>query len=142
MSRISFFFSVSPHHVYGSPNLRHYQFIQQPNDEQQQQQTLTTVESTGHQMTKPTNGRIRNETGETDESSVASIDFTHTELVDMPGSWRYQSVPIRTVPRRHRAPIPQSFIEPQQYVSDSEQVVHSSSYRQQQLFGSIPTINR
>ncbi|CAF4895867.1 unnamed protein product, partial [Rotaria magnacalcarata] len=30
----------------------------------------------------------------------------------------------------------------QQYVSDSEQVIRSSSYRQPQLFGSIPTINR
>ncbi|CAF2367143.1 unnamed protein product [Rotaria sp. Silwood2] len=140
---------VSPHHWHGSPILRHYHPSQQPIDEQQQQQQiLTSTQSSGvrsatvPQMAKPTNSRTRIETGETDESSVASFDFTHTDLVDMPGSWRYQSVPVRTVVRRHRAPIPQAFLDSQQYVSDSEQVVRSSSYRQQQLFGSIPTINR
>ncbi|CAF3455329.1 unnamed protein product [Rotaria sp. Silwood1] len=138
---------VSPHHWHGSPILRHYHPSQQTIDEQQQQ-ILTSTQSSGvrsatvPQMAKPANSRIRIETGETDESSVASFDFAHTDLVDMPGSWRYQSAPIRTVTRRHRAPIPQAFLDSQQYVSDSEQVVRSSSYRQQQLFGSIPTINR
>lgn len=136
--------------MYGSPNLRYYPITQQPPDEQQQQQQqiLTTTESTNVRaataphMGQPTNGRIRIETGETDGSSVVSLDFAHGDFVDVPGSWRYQSVPLRAVPRRYRAPIPQSFIDQQQYASDSEQVVRSSSYRQQQLFGSIPTINR
>ncbi|CAF3889551.1 unnamed protein product [Rotaria sordida] len=138
---------VSPHHWHGSPILRHYHPSQQPIDEQQQQ-ILTSTQSSGvrsatvPQMAKPTHSRIRIETGETDESSVASFDFAHTDLVDMPGSWRHQSAPIRSVVRRHRAPIPQAFLDQQQYASDSEQVVRSSSYRQQQLFGSIPTINR
>lgn len=63
----------------------------------------------------------------------------------MPGSWRYQSIPIRAIPRRQRAPIPQSFLDQQHYLSDSEQVVRSPSYRQQQqqaLSNSIPAINR
>jgi len=136
--------------LYGSPTLRYYPVSQQPTDEQQQlqQQVINNTASTNvrsataPQMGQTTNGRLRIETGETDESSVASIDFAHTDLVDMPGSWRYQSIPIRTVPRRYRAPIPQSFLDQQQYLSDSEQFVRSSSYRQPQLFGSIPTINR
>jgi hypothetical protein len=136
--------------LYGSPTLCYYPLTQQPADEQQQQQqqVITTTESTNvrsataPQMIQTTNGRIRIETGETDESSVASLDFAHTDLVDMPGSWRHQSVPIRGVVRRYRAPIPQSFLDQQQYASDSEQVIRSSSYRQQQLSGSIPTINR
>ena len=92
--------------------------------------------------TTPANRQLHIETGETDESSVASFDFAHADLVDMPGSWRYQSVPSRTAARRHRAPIPQSFLDPAQYASDSEQVVYSSSYVQPHLLGSIPTINR
>ncbi len=134
--------------MYGSPTLRYYPLTQQPVDEQQQQQILTHIESTNvrsataPQMGQTSTGRIRIETAETDESSVASLDFAHTDLVDMPGSWRYQSIPIRTVQRRYRAPLPQSFFDQQQYVSDSEQVVTSSSYRQQPLSGSIPTINR
>jgi len=87
-------------------------------------------------------GRTRIATGETDESSVQSIDFAHTDLVEMPGSWRYQSVPYRGMPRRHRPPLPQAFLDQQQYASDSEQVIRPASYRQQQLFGSIPTINQ
>ncbi|CAF5107678.1 unnamed protein product, partial [Rotaria magnacalcarata] len=142
---------VSPHHWHGSPILRYYHPSQQPIDEQQQQQQeqmITSTESTGvrsatmPQLAKTANYQNRIETGETDESSIASFDFSHTDLVDMPGSWRYQSVPARTVVRRHREPIPQSFFDAQQYVSDSEQVIRSSSYRQPQLFGSIPTINR
>lgn len=140
-------FLVSPHHLYGSSTIRYYPLSQQPADEQQQQILTNTVSTNVRSATAPqmghiTNGRTRIETGETDESSVASLDFAHTDLVDMPGSWRYQSVPIRGMPRRYRAPIPQSFLDQQQYVSDSEQIVHSSSYRQPQLFGSIPTINR
>jgi hypothetical protein len=134
--------------LYGSPSLRHYHLTQQPTGEQQ---LLTSTESTGirsataPQMVRTTDGRIRLETGETDGSSLASFDLAHTDFVDMPGSWRYQPVPIRTVARRYRAPIPESFLDTQQYVSDSEQVIRSSSYRQQQqqqLSGSIPTINR
>ena len=80
---------------------------------------------------------------ENDQTSVASLDFAHVEPTDVPGSWRIRSVPIRTVARRQRAPIPAAFLEPQHYVSDSEQVVVPSiSYRQQQIFGSIPTIHR
>jgi hypothetical protein len=105
-------------------------------------------------ITKSTNNR---NLIETDETSIASLDFAHTDLVDVPGSWRYRSlpdgrsIPVTTVTRRYRAPIPQSFIDPQQYASDSEQVVRSSSFRhpQQQLlaqqsrpYGSIPAINR
>ena len=94
------------------------------------------------QVSRANHHRSRIETGETDESSIASLDFAQTDLVDVPGSWRYRSVPSRSVPRRYRAPLPQAFLDTQQYASDSEQVVQSSSYRQQQLFGSIPTINR
>jgi hypothetical protein len=105
----------------------------------------------------PTTKTTRIETGEADGSSIASLDFAHTDLADIPGSWRYRSlpdgrsIPVTTAARRYRAPIPQSFLEPQQYASDSEQVVRSSSFRhpqqQQSLgesrpFGSIPTINR
>ena len=102
----------------------------------------------------PTSKTSRNEAGETDESSIVSLDFAHADLVDAPGSWRYRSVPVATTARRYRAPIPQSVLEHQQYASDSEQVVRSSSFRhppsqqqQQSLeqsrpFGSIPTINR
>jgi hypothetical protein len=104
-----------------------------------------------------TSKTTRIETGETDESSIASLDFAHNDLVDIPGSWRYRSLPDgRSVPvtaagRRYRAPIPQSFIDPQHYASDSEQVVRSASFRhpqqqqplvQSRPFGSIPTINR
>jgi len=91
-------------------------------------------------------------TGEADESSIASLDFAHADIVDVPGSWRYRSVPMNTTGKRYRAPIPQAFLDAQQYASDSEQVVRSSSFRHpQQLqqtliqsrpFGSIPTINR
>ncbi|CAF4367728.1 unnamed protein product, partial [Adineta steineri] len=35
---------VSPHHLYGSPSLRHYHLTQQPTDEQQ---ILSSTESTG-----------------------------------------------------------------------------------------------
>jgi hypothetical protein len=131
--------------LYGSPTFHHYHYSQQPYDEQQ---LLANTETTGvrsatvPQIATTSNGRTRIETGETDESSVASLDFAHTDLVDAPGSWRYRSVPITAATRRHRAPLPQSFLDSQQYVSDSEQVVRSSSFRQQQLFGSIPTINR
>lgn len=142
---------VSPHHGHASPISHHYQPTQEPIDEQQQeqqQQMNINIESTGvrsatmPQMAKSMNNRNRVDTGEAEESSVASFDFAHADLVDMPGSWRYQSVPLRTVVRKHRAPIPQSFLDAQQYVSDSEQIVRSSSYLQPQLFGSIPTINR
>ncbi len=131
--------------MYGSPNLRYYSLSQQPAD---QQQMLTSTETThvraatAPHMGQTANGRIHIETGETDGSSVASLDFAHTDLVDMPGSWRYQSIPIRAIPRRYRAPIPPSFLDQQQYLSDSEQVVHSSNYQQQQLSGSIQAINR
>ena len=128
--------------MYGSPNLRYYPVTQQLVDEQQQQITTNGRSATAPQVGQITNGRARIETGETDESSVQSLDFAHTDLVDMPGSWRYQPVPIRGVPRRYRAPLPQSFLDQQQYASDSEQVIRPSSYRQQQLFGSIPTINQ
>jgi hypothetical protein len=105
----------------------------------------------------PTSKTTRNETGETDESSIASLDFAHTDLGDVPGSWRYRSlpdgrsIPVAAATKRYRQPIPQSFLEPQQYASDSEQVVRSSSFRhpqqeqtlaQSRPFGSIPTINR
>lgn len=64
----------------------------------------------------------------------------------MPGSWRYQSIPIRAISRRQRPPIPQSFLDQQHYLSDSEQFVRSTSYRRQQpsaaLSNSIPAINR
>jgi hypothetical protein len=69
------------------------------------------------------------ETRETDESSLASLDFAHTDLVDIPGLWRYRSlsdgrsVPVTTAGRRYRAPISQSFIDLQHYASDSGQVV-------------------
>jgi hypothetical protein len=148
---------VSPHHLYGSPSFQQYQFSQQTHDERQQQQQapLTSTESTGVRSATvpqmaPTSKTTRNETGETDESSIASLDYVHGDLPDAPGSWRYRSVPVTTTAKRYRAPIPQSFLEPQQYASDSEQVVRSSSFRhpQQQTlaqsrpFGSIPTINR
>ena len=78
--------------------------------------------------------------------------LAHADIVDVPGSWRYRSVPMNTTGKRYRAPIPQAFLDAQQYASDSEQVVRSSSFRHpQQLqqtliqsrpFGSIPTINR
>ena len=121
------------------------------------------TESTGiRSATVPQMAPIRKGTNnrnliETDETSIASLDFAHTDLVDVPGSWRYRSlpdgrsIPVQTAGRRYRAPIPQSFLEHQQYLSDSEQVVRSSSFRhpQQQLlvqqsrpYGSIPTINR
>jgi hypothetical protein len=159
-------FIVSPHHLYGSPTSRHYHLSQQIYDEQQpqqpQQEPLTGTESTGVRSATvpqmaPTTKTTRNEIGETDESSLASIDFAHTDLVDIPGSWGYRSlpdgrsVPVATVGRRYRAPIPQSFIDPQHYASDSEHVVRSSSFRhpqqqqplaQSRPFGSIPTINR
>ena len=100
--------------------------------------------------------RARHEIGETDESSVISLDFGQVDVVDMPGSWRYRSlpdgrsIPVAAVARRQRAPIPQSFLEAPNYASDSEQVVRSSSYRQPQQpilmqsrpFGSIPAMNR
>lgn len=132
-------------------------------DEQQQTVPLTNAESSGvrsatlPQMaptSKASQARGRLEAGETDESSVASLDFAHTDLVDVPGSWRYRSLPDgRSIPvaRRYRAPIPQAFLENQQYASDSEQVIRSSSFRhpqqqhflaQSRPFGSIPTINR
>ena len=141
--------------MYGSPTFRYYPFPQQPADEQQQQQqqVLTTIETnngraaTAPQMGQTTNGRPHTETGEIDEASVASFDFAHADFIDMPGSWRYQSIPIQAIPRRYRAPIPQAFLDQQHYLSDSEQVVRTPSYRQQQgqqqqLSGSIPTINR
>ena len=93
----------------------------------------------------------RNEIGEADESSIASLDFAHVELTDVPGSWRCRSIPVATTAKRYRQPIPQSFLEPQHYASDSEQVVRSSSFRhpqqqqplaQSRPFGSIPAINR
>jgi hypothetical protein len=159
---------VSPHHFYGSPTfLQYYPPTQQTYDDQQQQQQaqLTSAEpaavrsATLPQMAATSRSghvRTRNETGETDESSVASVDFAHADFVDMPGSWRYRSlpdgraIPVNAVTRRYRAPIPQSFLEAQQYASDSEQVLRSSSFRHQpqQLlvqsrpFGSIPTMNR
>jgi hypothetical protein len=98
----------------------------------------------------PTSKHARIETGDTDESSMVSLDFAHTDLADVPGSWRYRSVPVTTT-RRYRAPIPQSFLESQQYASDTEQVVRSSSFRhpqqqpplaQSRPYGSIPAINR
>lgn len=151
----SVLFSVSPHHLYGSPTFQHYHLSQQIYDEQQ---PLAGTESVGVRSATlpqmaPINKTTRNETGETDESSIVSLDFAHADLVDAPGSWRYRSVPVPTAARRYRAPIPQSFLEQQQYASDSEQVVRSSSFRhppsqpQQSLeqsrpFGSIPTINR
>ena len=145
--------------MYGSPTLQHYQLSQQVYDEQQQQLQqqqvpITSTESAGvRAATAPQMGTsskpTRTEAGETDESSLASLDFVHTDLVDIPGSWRYRSVPVSAGGRRYRAPIPQSFLDSQQYASDSEQVVRSSSFRhaQQPLiqvrpFGSIPTINR
>ncbi len=123
---------------------------------------MTGTESTGVRSATvpqmgPTSKTTRNEIGETDESSIASLDFAHVDFADIPGSWRYRSlpdgrsIPVQTAGRRYRAPIPQSFLEHQQYLSDSEQVVRSSSFRHpQQLqplaqshpFGSIPTINR
>ncbi|CAF1188492.1 unnamed protein product [Rotaria sordida] len=156
---------VSPHHLYGSPTSRHYHPSQQIYDEQQQQQQVpltniepTVVRSATVPPMAPTSKTTRLETRETDESSVTSLDFPHMDLVDVPGSWRYRSLPdgrsmpVSTSARRHRAPIPRSFYDPQHYASDSEQVVRSSSFRhpqqqqQQSLvksrpFGSIPTIN-
>lgn len=126
--------------------MRHYHPTQQSIDEQEQQQqpAVTDIESNGvrsataPQLIKTPNDRTRIET---DQSSVASFDFAHADLVDMPGSWRYHSVPVRTVTRRIRGPIPQSFLDAQHYASDSEQIIRSSSYHQQPFFGSIPTIN-
>ena len=87
-----------------------------------------------------TNGATQ---AELDVLSEISLDFAQ---VEMPGSWRYRSVPLRTVPRRTRSALPQAFLDPsQQYVSDSEQyVIHPANSRQQQhvFGGSIPTINR
>ncbi|CAM2698361.1 unnamed protein product [Rotaria socialis] len=154
---------VSPHHIYGSSNVRHYHVSQHTPDEQQQQTSLTNTESTVvRSATVPpmatTSKNTRMETGETDELSVASLDFTHTEFVDIPGSWRHRllpdgtSVPVTTAAKRYRAPIPRAFLDSQQYHSDCEQVVRSSSFRhpqqqqqslvQSRTFGSIPTINR
>ena len=98
----------------------------------------------------PTSKTTRHEAGETDESSIASLDFAHADLGDAPGSWRYRSVPVATTTRRYRAPLPQAFYDSHHYASDSEQVVRSSSFRhpqqqqplaQSRPFGSIPTIN-
>ncbi|CAF2663363.1 unnamed protein product [Rotaria sp. Silwood2] len=164
---------ASPHHLYVSPTSRHYHLSQQIYDEQQQQQQqqqhvpLTNTEpaivrSATVPPMAPRSKATRMETGETDESSLTSLDFAHTDLVDIPGSWGYRSlpdgrsIPILTSTRRCRAPIPQSFYDPQHYPSDSEQVIRSSSFRhpqrqqqqqQQSLtksrpFGSIPSINR
>ena len=117
----------------------------------------TTVRSATAPQMAPASKTVRHEIGETDESSIASLDFAHADLADVPGSWRYRSlpdgrsVPVSTTARRYRAPIPQAFLEPQQYASDSEQVVRSSSFRhpqqqqplaQSRPFGSIPTMNR
>ena len=142
---------VSPHHLYGSPGQLNHPHQLVYDDQQQAAVPLPQTTSTS----KVSQARGRPETGETDESSVASLDFAQTDLVDVPGSWRYRSLPDgRSVPvaRRYRAPIPQAFLENQQYASDSEQVVRSSSFRhpqqqqhflaQSRPFGSIPTINR
>ena len=75
---------------------------------------------------------------ESDGLSEVSLDFAQVEI---PGSWRYRSVPLRTVARRSRAPLPPAFLDSQHYASDSEQVLHSSISRQPH-FGSIPTISR
>ncbi len=122
---------------------------------------MTGTESTGVRSATapemgPTSKTTQVETGEADESSAASVDFAHADLADIPGSWRYhslpdgRSVPVTAAVRRYRPPIPQSFLEHQQYASDSEQVVRSSSFRhpqqpplvQSRPFGSIPAINR
>jgi hypothetical protein len=123
---------------------------------------LTGTESTGIRSATapqmaPVSKATRHEAGETDESSIASLDFAHADLGDVPGSWRYRSlpdgrsIPVATAARRYRAPIPQGFFDSHQYASDSEQVVRSSSFRhpqqqqplvQSRPFGSIPTINR
>lgn len=123
---------------------------------------MTSTESSGvRSATVPPMGPIsktrRMEIGETDESSDASLEFPHTDVADIPGSWRYRSLPDgRSLPvaagvRRQRAPIPRAFYDPQQYASDSEHIVRSSSFRhaQQQVpfvqsrpYGSIPAINK
>lgn len=79
---------------------------------------------------------------ENDQYSIGSLDLAQIDLVDVPGSWRYRSVPTRNGPRRQRAPLPHSFFDSQQYASDSEQIIQQPSiYRQQTFFGSIPTIH-
>jgi len=53
------------------------------------------------------------ETREKVESSLASLDFAHTDLVDAPGLWRYRSlsdgrsVPVTAAGRHYHAPISQ-----------------------------------
>jgi len=158
------FVQASPQQFYSSSISRQYHLTQVASssiDEQQQQQQqeaqgLGNNESTHAQSPPPppaASSSSMNGTAaklidgstrlENDQTSVTSLDFAHLEPTDVPGSWRIRSVPIRTVARRHRAPIPAAFLEPQHYVSDSEQVVVPSiSYRQQQIFGSIPTIHR
>lgn len=134
-------------------------------DEQEQQQVpLTNTESDViRSATVPPMATItktaRMEIGETDGTSVASLEFGHADFVDIPGSWRYRSlpdggsVPVTTAARRYRAPIPRAFLDSQQYPNDSQQVIRSSSFRhpqqqqqqqtlaQSRAFGSIPTIN-
>lgn len=136
-----------------------------PDEQEQQQVPLTNTESdvirsaTVPPMATTTTKTARMETGETDGTSVASLEFGHADFVDIPGSWRYRSlpdggsVPVTTAARRYRAPIPRAFLDSQQYPNDSQQVIRSSSFRhpqqqqqqqtlaQSRAFGSIPTIN-
>ena len=159
------FFSllVSPHDLLDLPTSQSHHPSQQIHDKQQQQIPLTNTESivvrsaTIPPLT-PASKTARLEIEETDELSTASLDFAHTNHVDIPGSWKYRSLPngrpvsVKTTTKRHRAPIPRSFLDSQQYPSDSEQIVRSYSFRHPQRqeklleqshpFGSIPTINR
>lgn len=134
-----------------------------PDEQEQQQVPLTNTESDViRSATVPPMATItktaRMEIGETDGTSVASLEFGHADFVDIPGSWRYRSlpdggsVPVTTAARRYRAPIPRAFLDSQQYPNDSQQVIRSSSFRhpqqqqqqtlaQSRAFGSIPTIN-
>lgn len=167
---MGYYIVVSPQHHYGSSTpSQNQQSSQQVHDEQSQpksqaQTTVTSSETTATRsvtlpqmatVSKSNTNRGRQELGETDESSVASLDLGHGDPNDIAGSWRFhslpdgRSVPIGGVSRRQRAPIPQSFLEAQHYASDSEQVTRSASYRhptqiitQTRPFGSIPAINR
>jgi hypothetical protein len=76
--------------LYGSSTLRHYHLFQSIYDEQPPQTPLTGTESIGvRSATVPqmasTSKTTRLVTGEIDESSIASLDFAHIDLVHIPG---------------------------------------------------------
>ncbi|CAF0880326.1 unnamed protein product [Rotaria sp. Silwood1] len=71
----------------------------------------------------------RIETGETNESSLASLDFAHTNLS------------VTTAERRYHIPISQSFIDLQHYANDPGHIVTLfDSIKSQQSIQLVPTI--